>query len=59
MDMNKKKYDEGYTKIDWTKKIPKKFKTSWGAEYTVWVEESRVRKASGKTIDDLTGKKLS
>jgi hypothetical protein len=59
MGMNKQKYDEGYSTIDWTKKIPKKFKTSWGAEYTVWVKENRSKKSTGKTIDQLTGKNTS
>ena len=25
-------------------RIPKKFKTSWGVEYVVWVEKDRVKK---------------
>ncbi len=30
-----KKYRENYDHINWAKKIPKTFKTSWGAEYTL------------------------
>jgi hypothetical protein len=36
---NLKKFAENYAKIDWTKKIKKKFKTSWGAEYTLNIKE--------------------
>ena len=34
---NKSKFDENFDSIDWTKKYPKKFCTSWGAEYTIWL----------------------
>ena len=36
---NLKKFADNYDKIDWTKKIKKKFKTSWGAEYTLNIKE--------------------
>jgi hypothetical protein len=36
---NKTEYDQNYDQINWTKKVPKTFKTSWGVEYTVMIEQ--------------------
>jgi hypothetical protein len=41
---NKKNFDDNYSQINWTKKYPKTFKTSWGAEYTVWLTEEDTSK---------------
>ena len=63
---DKKKFDENYGEIDWRKNIPKKFKTSWGADYTVWIREETKPKKDWKkynsptlqpTIDKLTNKR--
>ena len=63
---DKKKFDENYGEIDWRKLIPRKFKTSWGAEYTVWIPEEDKSKKKWKeynsptlqpTIDKLTKKR--
>lgn len=56
-------YRKNYDEIDWRKKIPNTFKTSWGAEYTLMVREEErvdVTKYSSPTlrptIDDLIDK---
>jgi len=36
---NYKQFSDNYDKIDWTKKIKKKFKTSWGVEYILEIKE--------------------
>jgi plasmid rolling circle replication initiator protein Rep len=51
---DKKKFDENYGEIDWRKLIPKKFKTSWGAEYTVWIREERETKKDWKKYNSPT-----
>ena len=51
-----KTYSNNYDKIDWTKKIKKKFKTSWGVEYTVTVKDEPTKKDITPTITDLTKK---
>ena len=55
---NHKKFAPNYDKIDWTKRVKKKFKTSWGAEYTLEIKEKPEKKKKKKkdrtpTIDDL------
>jgi len=49
-------YNNNYDKIDWTKKIKKKFKTSWGAEYTITMKDEPSKKDVTPTINDLTKK---
>jgi len=61
-DFNKTKYNENFSQIDWTKKYPKTFKTSWGVEYTIWLPEKtndkkQVESDPTFTIDELTRKK--
>ena len=52
--LNKTEYDQNYDQIDWTKKIPKTFKTSWGVEYTVMVKkEVEKKEQSGYTTEEL------
>ena len=41
---NHKKFAHNYDKIDWTKRVKKKFKTSWGAEYTLEIKEKPPKK---------------
>jgi hypothetical protein len=53
---DRKSYNNNYDKIDWTKKIKKKFKTSWGVEYTVNIKDEPSKKDSTPTINDLTKK---
>ena len=53
---NYKKFAHNYDNIDWTKKIKKKFKTSWGAEYTLEIKEKPPKKDNTPTIEDLTKK---
>jgi hypothetical protein len=55
---NLKKFADNYDKIDWTKKIKKKFKTSWGAEYTLEIKEKPQKKDVTPTINELTNKGL-
>ena len=55
---NLKKFSDNYDKIDWTKKIKKKFKTSWGAEYTLEIKEKPQKKDVTPTINDLTNRGL-
>tara|TARA_A100001037_G_scaffold63293_1_gene55350 strand:+ start:59739 stop:59942 length:204 start_codon:yes stop_codon:yes gene_type:complete len=60
-DFNKTKYNENFSQIDWTKKYPKTFKTSWGVEYTIWLPEKtsdnkQVESDTTFTIDELTSK---
>ena len=65
-NVDKKKFDDNYNQINWTKKYPKTFKTSWGAEYTIWLPEKDKSKKNWKeynsptlqpTIEELTNKK--
>ena len=52
--LNKTEYDQNYDQIDWTKKVTKTFKTSWGVEYTVMVKEELDKKdQSGYTTEEL------
>ena len=53
---NHKKFSHNYDKIDWTKRVKKKFKTSWGAEYTLEIKEKPPKKDNTPTIEDLTKK---
>ena len=55
---NYKQFSDNYDKIDWTKKIKKKFKTSWGAEYTLEIKEKPQKKDVTPTINDLTNRGL-
>ena len=67
-NVDKKKFDDNYGQINWTKKYPKTFKTSWGAEYTVWLppEEDNSKKKWKEynsptlqpTIDELTKQRI-
>lgn len=41
---NYKQFSDNYDKIDWTKRVKKKFKTSWGAEYTLEIKEKLPKK---------------
>jgi hypothetical protein len=50
------KYSNNYDRIDWTKKIKKKFQTSWGAEYTITMKDTPSKKDATPTINDLTKK---
>jgi len=52
--VDKQKFDENYGEIDWRKSIPKVFKTSWGAEYTVWLREEDKSKKDWKKYNSPT-----
>ena len=44
------------TKKTKAKKTPKTFKTSWGVEYTMMVDEGEGKSSPEPTIDDLVEK---
>lgn len=58
------KYRDNYDGISWVKKVPKTFKTSWGAEYTLMLKEEKDKADVTKynsptlqpTINDLVEK---
>jgi len=54
---SKPKFDENYSQINWTKNIRSTFKTSWGAEYTLLVEDTPVEGDDSPTIKDLAKKR--
>ena len=54
---DKKKFDENFDQIDWTSKISKTFKTSWGAEYTLMLkEDDKNKEDSTPTTEELITK---
>ena len=53
---NYKKFANNYDNIDWTKRVKKKFKTSWGAEYTLYIKESLLKNDDTPTIDEMMDK---
>ena len=55
-NVDKKKFDEGYAKINWTRKVPKTFKTSWGAEYTLMLKQDDKKDDVTPTIGELVSK---
>ena len=54
------KYRDNYDGINWVKKAPKTFKTSWGHEYTLMLREEKEKpdwvKYNSPTIKDLVEK---
>ena len=51
---DKVKYDENFGQINWRKKVSKTFKTSWGAEYTLMLDEEDPDKEDNTlTTDEL------
>lgn len=55
---NRKAYNNNYDKITWSTErgTIKKFTTSWGAEYSITVDESKIESDTTPTINDLTNK---
>ena len=49
-----KQFSSNYDKIDWTRKVAKTFKTSWGAEYTLHLKIDPKKEDHTPTIKDLT-----